>query len=135
MKKQVFVVEGDQHIRELLEYLLIDAKYKVKSFCNVATFNQEIKNGNPHLIILDTMLPDGDGQKVCENLKEREETQKVPVLLMSANLEKLALKGNHAQDLLPKPFHIEQLYAKIRRLIGESAVRGNFDTNLQEGHL
>lgn len=131
--KQVFVVEGDQHIRELLEYLLIDAEYGVKSFRNVATFYQEIKNGNPHLILLDTMLPDGDSQKVCKNLEEREETQKVPVLLMSAHLEKSALKGSHAKDFLPKPFHIEHLYAKIRRLIGESAVRGNFDTNLQEG--
>lgn len=112
--KQIYIVEDDNGIRELLEYLLSSADYSVATFPTAESFKKSIALQQPDLILMDIMLPDGNGLDLCRGLGERQETNDVPVVLMSAhaNLENLA--ENHASDFIAKPFDIEELLLKIQ---------------------
>lgn len=61
------------------------------------------------------MLPDGDGEVLCQELGEREETRKIPVILMSAHADKKRFMPCHSKDFVRKPFDIEQLLETIEK--------------------
>lgn len=113
--KNVFIVEDNDGIRELLEFLLEDDGYIVKSFPKakpfLAALDEEII---PDIILLDVMLPDGNGIDLCRFIKSLDEKKTIPIMLMSAHMD---LKDDCADDFINKPFDIEKLLAKTRNLI------------------
>lgn len=111
--KQIFIVEDDNGIRELLEYLLSSADYSVSSFPTAEAFRKSIALQQPDLILMDIMLPDGNGIDLCRGLNRKEETNKVPVVLMSAHANLENLVESCASDFIAKPFDIEELLLKI----------------------
>lgn len=111
--KQIFVVEDDHDIRELITYLLISENYNVKSFPNAESFKNTILGEKPDLVLLDVMLPDGNGQDICKDLHQMDDTLKIPVVLMSAHVDNI--KTQHAQDFISKPFDVEDFLNKIER--------------------
>ena len=113
--KQIFVVEDDNGIRELLEYLLTSAHYSVASFPNAESFKRSIASERPDLILMDIMLPDGNGLDMCRGLSTREETNNIPVVLMSAHANLQSVRDNCASDFIAKPFDIEDLLQKIEQ--------------------
>ncbi|MBT8319165.1 MAG: response regulator, partial [Gramella sp.] len=84
MMKLIYLVEDDQGLRELISFLLTDRDYEVEAFATAKNFEQGIENGQPDLILMDIMLPDGNGVELCKNLKKSEKKE-IPVLLMSAH--------------------------------------------------
>lgn len=116
-KKEIFIVEDDDGIRELIEYLLISHNYKVQTFPNAERFKNTINSQSPDLILLDIMLPDGNGLEICEGLGEKDETNDIPVLLMSAHAEVDAKKTSNARDFIAKPFDIEDFLHRIEKHI------------------
>ncbi len=109
--KEIFIVEDNDHIRELLEFILTDQDYVVKSFPNARSFQQLITKEHPDLILMDVMLPDGNGLEMCKNLGNNKETSEIPVILMSAHAN--ISKDNCAVDFIPKPFDVEDLIKRI----------------------
>lgn len=109
--KEIFIVEDNDHIRELLEFILIDQDYAVKSFPNARSFQQLITTKHPDLILMDVMLPDGNGLEMCKTLGDNEDTCGIPVILMSAHAN--ISKDNCAVDFIPKPFDVEDLINRI----------------------
>lgn len=109
--KNIYILEDDYNIRDLIQMVLETQDFKVKTYSNINDF-QNIKNeAVPDLFLLDFMLPDGNGLDVCKSLKSSEETKKVPVILMSAHPNLNKMKG--ADALLPKPFDVEELIQLI----------------------
>lgn len=117
--KEIFVVEDDADIRELLEYLLESENYKVQSFPTAEAFNSQFKSQRPDLILLDIMLPDGDGVTICEELKAEEENSSIPVILMSAHIDTSKFRKSCADDFIAKPFDIEDLSERIKRQLNK----------------
>lgn len=109
--KEIFIVEDNDHIRELLEFILTDQDYAVKSFPNARSFQQLITTEHPDLILMDIMLPDGNGLEMCKSLGNNKETREIPVILMSAHAN--ISKDNCAVDFIPKPFDVEDLIERI----------------------
>lgn len=109
---KIFLVEDDDGIRELIEYLLISLDYEVQAFPNAQEFHKELKSQNPDLILLDVMLPDGNGINICRKLNDNIKTKEIPVILMSAH-ENIA-KGVCASDFLSKPFEVDDLIQKVK---------------------
>ena len=75
---------------------------------------------SPDLILLDLKMPAGRGQSVLEALRSRSDTEKIPVIILTALVEaglreQLLAKG--AQDFLQKPCDVDQLLDKIRSLL------------------
>lgn len=109
--KEIFIVEDNEHIRELLEFILTDQEYAVQSFPNARSFQKLITTKHPDLILMDIMLPDGNGLEMCNKLGFNEETSYIPVILMSAHA---TLDKQHcAVDFIPKPFDVEDLLNRI----------------------
>jgi DNA-binding response OmpR family regulator len=73
----------------------------------------------PDVVILDCLMPKLDGRDVCAALKENERTAHIPILMMSS-LEEDATRRVclelGAADFVSKPFVLEQVFGKVRRL-------------------
>lgn len=109
--KEIYIVEDNDHIRELLEFILIDQDYAVQSFPNANSFQNQISSKHPDLILMDVMLPDGNGLEMCNKLGFDKKTSSIPIILMSAHAN--ISKDNCAVDFIPKPFDVEDLLVRI----------------------
>jgi two-component system phosphate regulon response regulator PhoB len=115
--KRIYVVEDNTDIQELVTYLLDDAGYKVSAYGNLTDFRKQMDTALPDLIILDIMLPDGDGQVMCKEIKSNEKTVHIPVMLMSAHVNGLEMaKSAFADDFISKPFDINAFTDKVQHL-------------------
>ncbi|MDB5021851.1 MAG: response regulator, partial [Pedobacter sp.] len=85
MKKYIQIVEDDGDIRFIVEYILSDANYVVESFENATSFKNRTHTTGVDLIILDVMLPDGNGIDLCQNLKSDDTSKHIPIIVMSAH--------------------------------------------------
>lgn len=114
MGKKVCVLEDDDGIREVIEFLLSDAHYEVKGFATVSDFMANSKNFIPDLFLLDVMLPDGNGMEVCCLLKASTVTKHIPIVMMSAHAGVKDIdSGCKAQDFISKPFDIDDLLNRV----------------------
>lgn len=115
--KKVFIVEDDDDIRLLIEYILNNDQYEVHLFAN-ATVLQTNLSELPNLIVLDINLPDGNGIEICRQLKTNKRTSHIPVVLMSAHRNKRDIAGYQlADDFISKPFNIDHFKAAVDRYL------------------
>jgi len=124
--KNILLIDDDKSVTDMLSMLLESRGYKV----NIArTGKQALKNISPttDLILLDLTLPDQNGFDVCRKLKEREDTSRIPVMILSARLlSKDAVECLYigADDYLTKPFECEELIARMEAVTRRSAMFG-----------
>ncbi|NII83677.1 response regulator transcription factor [Pedobacter sp. SG908] len=117
MRKYILVVEDNSDIREIV-YLLLSEDYEVHFCEDATTFRNTIFKKRPDAVILDVMLPDGNGIDLCCEIKSDYRTGHIPVLMMSANssLEEIKKKCN-ADDFIPKPFNIDHFINKVAVMV------------------
>ena len=115
-KLTVLVVDDDREIVESIAIFLQADGYLVRKAYNGLEALDIVMTENVHLIILDIMMPELDGIKTL--LKVRE-SKNLPIILLSAKSEdadKLMGFECGADDYLTKPFHLDELAARIRSL-------------------
>ena len=82
---------------------------------------KKIRQETPDLVVLDVMLPGMDGFEICRRLRAKEETAKVPVLMLSAKAREAdrdtGLKRG-ANDYLTKPASPDELASRVAQLLG-----------------
>lgn len=118
MNKNIYVVEDNDDIRELVQYLLESEDYNVTGFANITEFKAQLSITKPDMMVLDVMLPDGNGMEVCNQLKVEEDTKLIPILLMSANSNVAYIsKESLANDFISKPFDIDDLVDRVKKLL------------------
>jgi DNA-binding response OmpR family regulator len=116
--KRILVVDDEPDILEFLQILLEEEGYAVVT-SNKGEYLEQLHNGGlPHLILLDVLLSGKDGREIVKYLKNQPETRHIPVIMFSAHpsAEKTARQAG-ADDFLAKPFRIEDLLARIERLL------------------
>jgi len=120
--KTIVVINDSPELLELAELLLTDEDYDVKVALAGAGALDLIRVTRPDLIILDIRMPDVSGWDILQALKLDASTSKIPVLVCSAAVHELrSLEGQLARmgvDILIKPFAIDTLLDKARKLIG-----------------
>lgn len=116
MKKKIIVLEDDLYIRELLELLLQEEQFEVRSFSRAKDFLRNVPSIEVDLFLLDVMLPDGNGIDICKQLKRSHRSAGIPVILMSANYN--GLNPCPAEDFIEKPFDIDDLSRRVRKQLG-----------------
>ncbi|GFR38600.1 DNA-binding response regulator [Insulibacter thermoxylanivorax] len=118
MRQHILVVDDDEKITSMLRRSLTFEGYEVTIANNGQDALRLLMEREPHLIILDVMMPYLDGWEVCRRL--REGGCKVPILMLTAKDEvKDRVKGLDigADDYLVKPFALEELLARVRALL------------------
>ena len=116
-KPVLLVIDDEKQIRRLLRITLEGEGYKVREAETGQLGLHEIAQQAPDGIILDLGLPDLDGKKVIERLRE---WSKVPVLVLSvreAEDDKIAALDAGADDYLTKPFSGRELLARVRAIL------------------
>lgn len=116
MKKTVYVVEDNDDIREMIEYLLSAEDYEVSGYATAFAFKEKLKITHPDVIVLDVMLPDGNGLEICDQLKSNQPTRKIPILLMSAHAQVAKVNQScKAEDFISKPFDIDDFIRRVNK--------------------
>jgi excisionase family DNA binding protein len=122
-KKRILVVDDEPSVVTFIEGALqLEAKYEVAVATDGFEAGQQVISFEPHLIILDIMLPGMDGFEVCRRVKTDESTKHVKVLAITGfateeNIEKILHTG--ADDYLAKPLKLQDLHQKVEELLGE----------------
>lgn len=116
---RVMVVEDDPAVQRLLGYVLEAEGFRVIRCGTGAQAIQAFDEWSPDLVLLDLMLPDGDGLEVSRILEAKRPTTRTPVLVVSAKTERggreSALEAG-VDDFIAKPFEPLELVRRIRAL-------------------
>jgi DNA-binding response OmpR family regulator len=127
---KILLVEDDRYAAEILLQLLAESHYTIDSALSAQSAWDYITTYPYDLIILDIMLPDSDGLKLCTKL--RQSGYITPVLLLtakdSAGDRVVGLEAG-ADDYVVKPYNFQELIARIRALLRRDRDR---DTLTQE---
>lgn len=133
---QIYCVEDDAGIRELISCALKSGGYETASFENGKDMLRELKKKKPDLILLDVMLPGDDGFTILKKLKNEPEYTDIPVIMLTAKsseIDKVTGLEGGADDYITKPFGIMEFLSRIKAVLrrsgrnttqdGESAIR------------
>ena len=116
-KKNVFVVEDEEDILDLIRHHLTKEGFVVATATNGLEAAKAILRKPPDLILLDLMLPGLDGLEVCRQLKKDPKTAGVPILMVTAKDEESDVVTGlelGADDYVVKPFRMKELIARVR---------------------
>lgn len=116
MRKKILVVDDDLAILEVIRIILDENNYKVLAISDASQVEESITQLKPDLILLDIWMSGFDGRDIIKALRAKEETSKIPILIISANndTEKIA-KESGADGFLAKPFDINDLLSITRK--------------------
>ncbi len=123
MQPQVLLVEDEAAQRAVLTYNLEAEGYAVRCAANGEEAMLMIAEALPDLAILDWMMPLMSGIEVCRQLKTRDETRHIPVIMLSARSEEVdTVRGleTGADDYVIKPYSIKELMARVRTQLRRS---------------
>ena len=117
MNSSILLIDDDTELCGSLTKLFAMEQIDVTSAHNVADGTSEIWSRRYDLIVLDVMLPDGDGRALLHKIRERSE---VPVIMLTARgdaSDRIAGLEGGADDYIPKPFVPGELVARIRAVL------------------
>ncbi len=134
---RILIVEDEAEIVRFLKLELEHEGYQVESCPDGANGLERAQTGVFDLVLLDVMLPQLNGLEVLRRLRK---TSAVPVILVTARdtvMEKVNGLDLGANDYITKPFHIEELLARIRMVLrtADSAAQNGTSDALTLGDL
>lgn len=116
----IYVVEDDADIRGIETLCLKNSGHEVMDFDNGTELFKRLDDMLPDLLLLDIMLPDMDGNTIIKRLRERPETKKLPVIMVTAKTTEMdMIRGldNGADDYIKKPFSVMELITRVKALL------------------
>lgn len=121
--KKIVVVDDDEHIlRSLAQYLELE-EFSVRTASGGAEALALVEADKPDLVVLDVMMPEMDGFEVLENLRRKPETEKLPVIMLTARDQHGdVLKGYQmgVSSYMVKPFNLDELVEVINQVFAEA---------------
>ena len=114
--KNILIVDDFETNILLLENILLEAGFEVKSAYSGFEAMEIIKKGNLDLILLDILMPGVSGMEVLQLVKSNAETKNIPVIMVTAVHEAKSVRSAMsfgAFDYIKKPINKEELLYKI----------------------
>jgi two-component system KDP operon response regulator KdpE len=118
---RVLVVDDERHIVRALKIILRSAGYAVEAAESKADALAALAAHPPDALVLDLVLPDGQGVEVCEEVRR---WSRLPIVVLSAvgdEREKVRALDAGADDYVTKPFGTDELLARLRAVLRRSA--------------
>ncbi|MBN9052791.1 phosphate regulon transcriptional regulatory protein PhoB [Agrobacterium sp. LC34] len=123
MSPKVMIVEDEEALSVLLRYNLEAEGYLVETIGHGEEADIVLQESVPDLLILDWMLPGVSGIELCRRLRARPNTERLPVIMLTARgeeTERVRGLATGADDYLVKPFSTPELMARVRALLRRS---------------
>jgi two-component system phosphate regulon response regulator PhoB len=121
MGKKILLAEDEKDVAMVTATPLIKMGYDVIIAANGEEALNRIRVSQPDLILLDYLMPRLDGREVCRRIKGDARLKNIPIIVLTAsqteNLSQL-LEEAQVDDYLVKPYQIEDLIKKIKRILG-----------------
>ena len=117
---KVLIVEDEEALGTLLEYNLTKEGFETSLVRDGEEALLRIEEERPDAVVLDWMLPSVSGIEVCRRLRANQDTQNIPVVMLTARSEesdKIRGLETGADDYLTKPFSMPELAARIRAVL------------------
>jgi PleD family two-component response regulator len=122
-KARILIVEDDYDIANMLQIFFTSLDFEVDLAPRGSDALEKTRQGLPHLIVLDIMLPDIDGYEVCRILRTTTRTSHIPIIFLTQKDERSdKLQGLElgADDYITKPFDIEELKLRVTNAISRA---------------
>ncbi len=144
MSESLLIIDDDKRLRELLEDYLLEKKFKVYLADDFLSAKDIISYFDFNLIIVDRMMPTGDGLNLIEIIKKKNNIPIIVLTAMGESNNKIEGLKYGADDYIAKPFEPEELYLRIKKLLklynqnndqDRIITFGNFNYNLSTSQL
>lgn len=109
MAKKVVIIEKDRDILDVVTYILTEAGYTVCPFETASVTLIKIAEEKPDLILLDVINISKEGTALCEAIKQESKLKSVPMVALSTHLKPQVIKDTCADEVMNKPFDIDEL--------------------------
>ncbi len=129
-KSTVLIVDDDEFNIDILEQMLSMEGYDIISVKSGKEALESVKQLNIDLILLDIMMPDMDGYEVCKAIKSDKDRSYIPIIMLTAKkdvTDKLQGFDIGADDYITKPFHKEELIARVKSMIRIKNIQTRFE--------
>lgn len=115
--KTILIVDDEDQIRELLRVYIENSGYEVFEAANGMHALEILKNQKVHLVILDLMLPDIQGEDLCKDIREEYE---IPVIMVTGKTDESSMVHGlsiGADDYIGKPFSPRNVMARVEAVL------------------
>ena len=129
--RKILVVEDEPDIRKLVHYNLVQERLQTVEAEDGEKALRLLEREKPDLIILDLMLPGLSGLEICKRVRERPETARIPILMLTAKAseaDRVVGLEMGADDYLTKPFSPRELVARVKAILRRSDMQSAAQT-------
>lgn len=131
---KILIIEDDPSLREIIHTTLKKERYIVEEAPDYQTALEKTEDYSYDCILLDIMLPDGNGLSLLEEFKTKHKKENIIIISAKDSLEdKILGLDLGADDYLPKPFHLVELIARIKSVIRRNHREG--ETGIEYGNI
>jgi len=133
MVPRILLVEDDDDIRRQTSLLLKDEGYEVDEAATAGDAIARFERRPTDCVLLDVMLPDGNGFDTCRELRSRSD---VPIIMVTARADTYDVVAGleaGADDYVIKPFELKELAARIRAMLRRTRVKESDRTHIELG--
>lgn len=120
---KVLLVDDDPTVHTLISKSLPSGVFQIQSVYDAGSALGEVEKFQPHLVILDLMMPHISGMEVCRAIKTNPSYKDILVLILSAKeSQDDRIKGLEfgADDYISKPFHLSALTRKVEYMLSKN---------------
>jgi two-component system response regulator RegX3 len=114
---RVLVVEDEEAISEPLAEHLVREGFDAEVTNTIAAAEDAFRRHEPDLILLDVMLPDGDGRDLCREIRKKSDVPIIMLTARGAEVDRIVGLELGADDYVVKPFSAGELVARIRAIL------------------
>lgn len=122
-KIKILVVDDDKNVINIIRYSIGD-QFEILEAANGKEALGMVFARSPDILILDIMMPEMDGYRVCEELRKHDSTKNLPIIILSAKTsvdDKVKAMGLGIDDYMIKPFDPRELEARIKMRLKQTA--------------
>jgi len=138
MPARLLLIDDDRRLAEMLGEYLAGHGFEVETAGTLAAGRERLAATAYDALLLDLMLPDGDGLDLTRALRADPRTRRLPLLMLTARGEptdRVVGLEIGADDYLPKPFEPRELLARVKALLRRAAPEPSADEVLRFGRL
>ena len=126
----ILLVEDNAGLSDATSRILMRSGYTVSVAENLARAREQLAETDPDVILLDVMLPDGDGFEFCREIRDRTRAHIIFITAKSEHKDMLRGLTGGGDAYITKPFHASEMLAKI----GAAVRRRNFERDSERSH-